>query len=365
VFNTPYDDSSGRGPPGLSYKVLTGRRDRLQHHQQHQGLAPFRLAPKANTTLSASDTPALRISAALGMAVAAAQRGRMPGRGHHRRWRSHAGMAFEALNHAGSLPTDLLIILNTTTCRFPRRAALSTIWPRLSDACTRTCAKAARRSCAKCPRYGNSRARSEEHIKGMVLPGTLSRNGIQLHRSDRRADVKALVSTLRNLQKLRGPQFLHVVTRKGKAMRRGGGPHQVAWSGAVRSGERNDLQGSEHRTTYSQIFGKWLCDMAELDPGVVGITPAMREGSGLVEFSKRFPERYYDVAIAEQHAVTFAAGLAAEGLKPVVAIYSTFLQRAYDQLIHDVALQNLPVILRSTEPGSSAATARPIRAATT
>jgi 1-deoxy-D-xylulose-5-phosphate synthase len=195
--------------------------------------------------------------------------------------------------------------------------------------------------------------RSEEHLKGMVLPGTLFEEmGFNYIGPMDGHDVKALVNTLRNLRKLRGPQFLHVVTRKGK----GYAPAEadpIKWHGPGPFDPASGMIFKEASTgpSYSQIFGKWLCDMAERDPTVVGITPAMREGSGLVEYSKRFPARYFDVAIAEQHAVTFAAGLAAEGLKPVVAIYSTFLQRAYDQLIHDVALQNLPVVFAVDRAG--------------
>jgi 1-deoxy-D-xylulose-5-phosphate synthase len=195
--------------------------------------------------------------------------------------------------------------------------------------------------------------RSEEHLKGMVLPGTLFEEmGFNYIGPIDGHDIKALVSTLSNLQKLRGPQFLHVVTRKGK----GYAPAEadpIKWHGPGPFDPASGMIFKEASTgpTYSQIFGTWLCDMAERDPSVVAITPAMREGSGLVEYSKRFPNRYYDVAIAEQHAVTFAAGLAAEGIKPVVAIYSTFLQRAYDQLIHDVALQNLPVVFAVDRAG--------------
>jgi 1-deoxy-D-xylulose-5-phosphate synthase len=195
--------------------------------------------------------------------------------------------------------------------------------------------------------------RSEEHLKGMVLPGTLFEEmGFNYIGPIDGHDVKALVSTLRNLRNLSGPQFLHVVTRKGKGYApaeadpikwHGPGPFDPA-SGTI-------FKEKSSGPTYSQVFGEWLCDMAELDPQLVGITPAMREGSGLVAYSKRFPQRYFDVAIAEQHAVTFAAGLAVEGLKPVVAIYSTFLQRAYDQLIHDVALQNLPVVFAVDRAG--------------
>jgi 1-deoxy-D-xylulose-5-phosphate synthase len=195
--------------------------------------------------------------------------------------------------------------------------------------------------------------RSEEHLKGMVLPGTLFEEmGFNYIGPMDGHDVKALVSTLRNVRKLRGPQLLHVVTRKGK----GYAPAEadpIKWHGP---GPFDPASGTIYKEksggpSYSQIFGQWLCDMAERDPRIIGITPAMREGSGLVEFSQRFPERYFDVAIAEQHAVTFAAGLATEGLKPVVAIYSTFLQRAYDQLIHDVALQNLPVVFAVDRAG--------------
>jgi len=195
--------------------------------------------------------------------------------------------------------------------------------------------------------------RSEEHLKGMVLPGTLFEElGFNYIGPVDGHDVKALVSTLRNLRKLHGPQFLHVVTRKGK----GYAPAEadpIKWHGPGPFDPASGTIFKEKSTgpTYSQIFGQWLCDMAARDPRIIGVTPAMREGSGLVEFSKRFPDRYFDVAIAEQHAVTFAAGLAAEGYKPVVAIYSTFLQRAYDQLIHDVALQNLPVVFALDRAG--------------
>jgi 1-deoxy-D-xylulose-5-phosphate synthase len=195
--------------------------------------------------------------------------------------------------------------------------------------------------------------RSEEHLKGMVLPGTLFEEfGFNYIGPMDGHDVKALVSTLRNIKKLHGPQLLHVVTKKGK----GYAPAEadpIKWHGPGPFDPASGTIFKEKSTgpTFSQIFGQWLCDMAAADPLVVGITPAMREGSGLVEFSKRFPERYFDVAIAEQHAVTFAAGLAAEGLKPVVAIYSTFLQRAYDQLVHDVALQNLPVVFALDRAG--------------
>jgi 1-deoxy-D-xylulose-5-phosphate synthase len=206
---------------------------------------------------------------------------------------------------------------------------------------------------AQMPTVWELARRSEEHLKGMVLPGTLFEElGFNYIGPMDGHDVKALVSTLSNVKKLKGPQFLHVVTRKGK----GYAPAEadpIKWHGPGPFDPKSGTIFKEKSTgpTYSQIFGQWLCDMAERDPTVVGITPAMREGSGMVEYSKRFPNRYFDVAIAEQHAVTFAAGLAAEGYKPIVAIYSTFLQRAYDQLIHDVALQNLPVVFAIDRAG--------------
>ena len=290
------------------------------------------------------------------MAVAAAQRGEkrrvvaIIGDGA-----LTAGMAFEALNHAGSLPTDLLIVLNDNDMSISENVgALSNYLARaLSGRMYSHLRESGKKVLRQMPTVWELARRSEEHLKGMVLPGTLFEEmGFNYIGPIDGHDVKALVNTLRNLQKLRGPQFLHVVTRKGK----GYAPAEadpIKWHGPGPFDPASGMIFKEASTgpTYSQIFGKWLCDMAERDPAIVGITPAMREGSGLVEYSKRFPARYFDVAIAEQHAVTFAAGLAAEGLKPVVAIYSTFLQRAYDQLIHDVALQNLPVVFAVDRAG--------------
>ncbi len=264
-------------------------------------------------------------------------------------------MAFEALNHAGSLPNDLLVVLNDNDMSISENVgALSNYLARaLSGKMYSHLRESGKKVLRQMPTVWELARRSEEHLKGMVLPGTLFEEmGFNYVGPIDGHDVKALVSTLQNLKKLRGPQFLHVVTRKGK----GYAPAEadpIKWHGPGPFDPASGMIFKEASTgpTYSQIFGKWLCDMAELDPTVVGITPAMREGSGLVEFSKRFPERYFDVAIAEQHAVTFAAGLATEGLKPVVAIYSTFLQRAYDQLIHDVALQNLPVVFAVDRAG--------------
>jgi 1-deoxy-D-xylulose-5-phosphate synthase len=266
-----------------------------------------------------------------------------------------AGMAFEALNHAGSLSTDLLIILNDNDMSISENVgALSNYLARaLSGRMYAQLREGGKKVLRQMPTVWELARRSEEHLKGMVLPGTLFEEmGFNYIGPVDGHDVRALVSTLSNVKKLRGPQFLHIVTRKGK----GYGPAEadpIKWHGP---GPFDPASGKIFKEassgpTYSQVFGQWLCDMAEREPKIIGVTPAMREGSGLVEYSKRFPDRYFDVAIAEQHAVTFAAGLAAEGFIPIVAIYSTFLQRAYDQLIHDVALQKLPVVFALDRAG--------------
>jgi 1-deoxy-D-xylulose-5-phosphate synthase len=357
VFNTPYDRLVWDvGHQAYPHKVLTGRRARLHTIKQDLGLAPFPSRAESEYDTFGVGHSSTSISAALGMAVAAAQRG------ENRRVVAvigdgalTAGMAFEALNHAGSLPADLLIVLNDNDMSISENVgALSNYLARaLSGRMYSHLRESGKKVLRQMPTVWELARRSEEHIKGMVLPGTLFEEmGFNYIGPMDGHDVKALANTLRNLRKLRGPQFLHVVTRKGK----GYAPAEadpIKWHGPGPFDPASGMIFKEASAgpSYSQIFGKWLCDMAERDPTVVGITPAMREGSGLVEFSKRFPARYFDVAIAEQHAVTFAAGLAAEGLKPVVAIYSTFLQRAYDQLIHDVALQNLPVVFALDRAG--------------
>jgi len=357
VFNTPDDRLVWDvGHQAYPHKVLTGRRDQLHTIKQHRGLAPFPTRSESEYDTFGVGHSSTSISAALGMAVAAAQQGQ------NRRAVAiigdgalTAGMAFEALNHAGSLPTDLLIVLNDNDMSISENVgALSNYLARaLSGRMYSHLRESGKKVLSQMPTVWELARRSEEHLKGMVLPGTLFEEmGFNYIGPIDGHDIKALVTTLRNLQQLRGPQFLHVVTRKGK----GYAPAEadpIKWHGPGPFDPASGMIFKEASTgpTYSQIFGKWLCDMAERDSAVVGITPAMREGSGLVEYSKRFPERYYDVAIAEQHAVTFAAGLAVEGLKPVVAIYSTFLQRAYDQLIHDVALQNLPVVFAVDRAG--------------
>ena len=357
VFDTPRDRLVWDvGHQAYPHKVLTGRRDRLHTIKQDGGLAPFPARHESEYDTFGVGHSSTSISAALGMAVAAARAGEdrrvvaVIGDGA-----MTAGMAFEALNHAGSLPADLLVILNDNDMSISENVgALSNHFARaLSGRVYAHLREGGKKVLRQMPTVWELARRTEEHLKGMVLPGTLFEEmGFNYIGPMDGHDVKALVSTLRNIRKLRGPQFLHVVTRKGK----GYAPAEadpIKWHGP---GPFDPVSGTifKEKSTgpsYSQVFGQWLCDMAERDPRIIAITPAMREGSGLVEFSKRLPDRYFDVAIAEQHAVTFAAGLAVEGLKPVVAIYSTFLQRAYDQLIHDVALQNLPVVFALDRAG--------------
>jgi 1-deoxy-D-xylulose-5-phosphate synthase len=357
VFETPHDRLVWDvGHQAYPHKVLTGRRERLSTIKQPGGLAPFPSRGESEYDTFGVGHSSTSISAALGMAIAAAQLGEsrrvvaVIGDGA-----LTAGMAFEALNHAGSLPTNLLVILNDNDMSISENVgALSNRFARaLSGRVYAHLREGGKKMLSQMPTVRELARRSEEHLKGMVLPGTLFEEmGFNYIGPVDGHDVQALVRTLRNLRKLRGPQFLHVLTRKGK----GYPPAEadpITWHGP---GPFDPASGTIFKEksagpSYSQIFGQWLCDMAEADPKIIGITPAMREGSGLVEFSKRFPDRYFDVAIAEQHAVTFAAGLATEGLKPVVAIYSTFLQRAYDQLIHDVALQHLPVMFAVDRAG--------------
>ena len=357
VFNTPHDRLVWDvGHQAYPHKVLTGRRELLHTIKQDRGLAPFPSRSESEYDTFGVGHSSTSISAALGMAIAAAMRGEdrravaIIGDGA-----LTAGMAFEALNHAGTSPADLLIILNDNDMSISENVgALSNYLARaLSGRMYAHLREGSKRVLRQMPTVWELARRSEEHLKGMVLPGTLFEEmGFNYIGPVDGHDVKALIATLGNVKKLRGPQFLHVVTRKGKGYApaeadpikwHGPGPFDPA-SGKI-------FKEASSGPTYSQIFGQWLCDMADRDPNVIGITPAMREGSGLVEFSKRFPDRYFDVAIAEQHAVTFAAGLACEGFKPVVAIYSTFLQRAYDQVIHDVALQNLPVVFALDRAG--------------
>jgi 1-deoxy-D-xylulose-5-phosphate synthase len=349
VFDTPNDRLVWDvGHQAYPHKVLTGRRDRLRTIKLKDGLAPFPARHESPYDTFGVGHSSTSISAALGMAIASARKG------ERRRCVAvigdgamSAGMAFEALNHAGSLDVDLLVVLNDNDMSISENVgAFSNYFARvLSGKLYAQLREGSKKVLRRMPTVWELARRSEEHMKGMVLPGTIFEEmGFNYIGPIDGHDLGALVATLKNLRDLRGPQFLHVVTRKGK----GYAPAEadpIKWHGPGPFDPKKGVIFKEKVSgpTYSQVFGEWLCDMAELDPRIVGITPAMREGSGLVEFSKRFKDRYFDVAIAEQHAVTFAAGLACEGLRPVVAIYSTFLQRAYDQLIHDVALQSLPV----------------------
>ena len=350
VFDTPQDRLVWDvGHQAYPHKVLTGRRDHLQTIKLRAGLAPFPSRAESEYDTFGVGHSSTSISAALGMALAAAQTGArrrvvaVIGDGA-----MSAGQAFEALNHAGSLDVNMLVVLNDNDMSISENVgALSNYFARvLSGKTYAALRKGGKTILRKMPTAWELARRSEEHMKGMVLPGTMFEEmGFNYIGPIDGHDLGALVRTLTNLRDLPGPQFLHIVTRKGK----GYAPAEadpIKWHGP---GPFDPDSGTIYKEkssgpSYSQVFGQWLCDIAERNPGIVGITPAMREGSGLVEFSKRFPDRYFDVAIAEQHAVTLAAGLACDGLRPVVAIYSTFLQRAYDQLIHDVALQNLPVL---------------------
>jgi 1-deoxy-D-xylulose-5-phosphate synthase len=350
VFDTPHDRLVWDvGHQAYPHKILTGRRDRLASIRQLGGLAPFPTRFESEYDTFGVGHSSTSVSAALGMAIAAKQKG------ERRRVVAvigdgalTAGLAYEALCHAGSLDIDLLVILNDNDMSISENVgAMSHYLARvLSGKLYSTIREGSKRLIRRMPTVWELARRSEEHAKGMVLPGTLFEElGMNYIGPVDGHDVGVLLKTLSNVRDLPGPQFLHVVTRKGK----GYTPAEadpIAWHGP---GPFDPDQGIIHKApstgkSYSAIFGDWLCDMAEADERVVGITPAMREGSGMVEYSRRFPARYFDVGICEQHAVTLAAGLACEGVRPVVAIYSSFLQRGYDQLIHDVALQNLPVV---------------------
>jgi len=351
VFNTPHDRLVWDvGHQAYPHKVLTGRREALETIKHKGGLAPFPARQESIYDTFGVGHSSTSISAALGMAIA----NRLEG-GDRRvtaiigDGAMSAGLAWEALNHAGSLDVDLLVILNDNDMSISENVgALSNYLARLlSGKMYEHLRENSKKVLRRMPAAAWELARrSEVHAKGMVLPGTLFEEmGFNYIGPVDGHDVSALVATLHNMRDLKGPQLLHVVTQKGK----GYAPAEadpIKWHGP---GPFDPASGQLQKEapsgpSYSQVFGQWLCDMAERDRRIVGITPAMREGSGLVEFERRFPERYFDVAIAEQHAVTLAAGLACEGMRPVVAIYSTFLQRGYDQLIHDVALQGLPVV---------------------
>ncbi|TWO68535.1 1-deoxy-D-xylulose-5-phosphate synthase [Caenimonas sedimenti] len=357
VFNTPHDRIVWDvGHQTYPHKILTGRRDRMDSLRQLGGLAGFPQRAESEYDTFGTAHSSTSISAALGMAVAAKQKGEQRraiaviGDGA-----MSAGMAFEALNNAGVAETDLLVILNDNDMSIsPPVGALNRYLAQLMSGRFYAAAKDIGKNVLKvAPPLFELAKRFEEHAKGMVAPATLfEKFGFNYIGPIDGHDLESLIPTLENIKQLRGPQFLHVVTKKGQGYKLAEAD-PVAYHGPGKFDPAVGLVKSTApaKPTFTQVFGQWLCDMAAADPRLVGITPAMREGSGMVEFHKRFPDRYHDVGIAEQHAVTFAAGLACEGLKPVVAIYSTFLQRAYDQLIHDVALQNLPVVFALDRAG--------------
>ena len=357
IFNTPKDKLVWDvGHQTYPHKILTGRRELMHTMRQKDGLSGFPKREESVYDTFGVGHSSTSISAALGMALAAKQLGQdnqvvaIIGDGA-----LTAGMAFEALNHAGDLESDLLVVLNDNEMSISKNVgALSNHLARiLSGKFYSSMREGSRKVLGVMPSVWELAKRTEEHMKGMVVPGTLFEElGFNYIGPVDGHDINTLVKTLRNLSKLKGPRFLHVVTKKGKGFQPAEDDPSTYHGVGKFHPESGKLEKSVPKSqTYTQVFGKWLCDMAGTDERLIGITPAMREGSGLVEFSEQFPDRYYDVGIAEQHAVTLAAGLACEGLKPVVAIYSTFLQRAYDQLIHDVALQNLPILFAIDRAG--------------
>ena len=357
VYNTPWDRVVWDvGHQTYPHKILTGRRERMASLRQLGGLAGFPQRAESEYDTFGTAHSSTSISAALGMAAAARQKGEQRhaiaviGDGA-----MSAGMAFEALNNAGVAECDLLVILNDNDMSIsPPVGALNRYLAQLMSGRFYAAAKdIGKKVLHVAPPLFELAKRFEEHAKGMVVPATLfEKFGFNYVGPIDGHDLESLIPTLQNLRQLKGPQFLHVVTKKGQGYKLAEAD-PVAYHGPGKFDPAVGLvkPATPPKTTFTQVFGHWLCDMAAHDHRLVGITPAMREGSGMVEFHERFPDRYYDVGIAEQHAVTFAAGLACEGLKPVVAIYSTFLQRAYDQLIHDVALQNLPVVFALDRAG--------------
>jgi 1-deoxy-D-xylulose-5-phosphate synthase len=358
VFNTPEDRLVWDvGHQSYPHKILTGRREQMHTIRRLHGLAPFPRREESPYDTFGVGHSSTSISAALGMAMAAEKLGRrrkvvaIIGDGG-----MTAGLAFEALNNAGDVKADLLVILNDNEMSIsPNVGALSNHLTKVLSGRILTSMREGGKKVLKHmpPPMWEMARRAEEHVKGMVAPGTLFEElGFNYFGPIDGHDIATLVRTLENLSTLKGPRLLHILTRKGKG-------YKVAEQEPVKYHAVGSFDPSRgvapsqpaNRPSYSQVFGDWLCDMAERDHRLIGITPAMREGSGMVKFSQRFPERYIDVAIAEQHSVTLAAGMACDGLKPVVAIYSTFLQRAYDQLIHDVAVQNLPVLFAIDRAG--------------
>ena len=359
LYNTPEDRLVWDvGHQAYIHKILTGRKERLHTIRQWDGLAPFPKRDESEYDTFGVGHSSTSIGAALGMSIAAARTGSdrksiaIIGDGG-----LTAGMAFEALNHAGDIHSDLLVILNDNNMSIsPNVGALSNRFAQLiSGKIYSTMRKGSKKVLSNIPNALEIAKRAEEHVKGLIVPGTLFEEfGFNYIGPVDGHDLDALLTTLKNVKELEGPQFLHVITRKGK----GYGPAEddpVKYHGVTPFDPCKGIQPATGKPksgpTYSKVFGDWACDMAKLDKRFAAITPAMREGSGLVRFEQEHPEQYFDVAIAEQHSVTVAAGMACDGLKPVVAIYSTFLQRGYDQLIHDVVVQELPVMFAIDRAG--------------
>ena len=359
LYNTPEDRIVWDvGHQAYPHKILTGRRDRMHTVRKKGGVAPFPKRDESDYDTFGVGHSSTSISAALGMALAARATGSsrravaVIGDGG-----LTAGMAFEALNHAGDTGADMLVVLNDNNMSIsPNVGALSNRFAQLlSGKLYTTVREGSKKVLSQVPNAWELARRAEEHVKGFIVPGTLFEEfGFNYIGPIDGHDLPTVLNTLRNIQKLKGPQFLHIITKKGK----GYAPAEedpVAYHGVTPFdpvvGIVPGVTVAAPKPSYSQIFGDWLCDMAAHDPRLVAITPAMREGSGLVRFECEYPDRYFDVAIAEQHSVTVAAGMACDGLKPVVAIYSTFLQRGYDQLVHDVVIQNLPVLFAIDRAG--------------
>ncbi len=360
VFNTPHDRIVWDvGHQTYPHKILTGRREAMSRIRMSGGISGFPRRSESEYDTFGTAHSSTSVSAALGMAQGAKLKGDTGEKKRHvvaviGDGAMSAGMAFEALNNAGVMDTDLLVILNDNDMSIsPAVGALNRYLARLMSGRFYAAArKAGEKVLAGVPPLWNLAKKMEEHAKGLVVPSTLFEEfGFNYVGPIDGHDLDSLIPTLKNIKELKGPQFLHVVTKKGQGYKLAEAD-PVLYHGP---GKFDPTQGikkaSGGKPTYTQVFGEWLCDMARLDSRLVGITPAMREGSGLVRFAQEFPDRYFDVGIAEQHAVTFAAGLACEGLKPVLAIYSTFLQRGYDQLIHDVCIQNLPIVFALDRAG--------------
>ncbi len=360
VFNTPHDKLVWDvGHQTYTHKILTGRREAMKTLRMAGGISGFPRRDESPYDAFGTAHSSTSISAALGMAVAAQIAGSdrravaIIGDGA-----MSGGMAFEALNNAGAMNTNLLVVLNDNDMSISRPvgALNNHLAKLLSGRFYSAMRRGSEKMLKSMPTVLEFAKRAEEHVKGMVTPGTLFEEfGFNYIGPIDGHDLDVLLTTLDNIRHLEGPQFLHVVTQKGKGYPKAEEDcllyHGVGKFDPAQGIVAKPVTMPAAKPSYTQVFGSWLCDMAEQDERLVGITPAMCEGSGMVEFSQKFPQRYFDVGIAEQHALTFAAGLACEGLKPVVAIYSTFLQRAYDQLIHDIAIQNLPVVLAIDRAG--------------